>query len=100
MAAGAELIANLEAALAVGLVILLAFELWLWRRARPGSIDAFYIGISAGLASAMLLNTVPGVLWPEASSIRIAGLVAGVILMSAVIIALVRRRRAASTPGH
>jgi membrane protein CcdC involved in cytochrome C biogenesis len=85
--------AVLAAVLAGNLLLLI----WLWRRARPGSGDAIFLPPFALLSAGILLELLPGLLWPNATTVRVAGWIASLILTTiGVVMTLQRRRRLTS----
>jgi hypothetical protein len=81
-----------QAGLAIAMGCNLLLFVWLWSRARPGSGDAIFSPAGALLSAAMLVGILPGLLWPAASGLRIAGAIAS-IAMTVVSLNIVQRRR-------
>jgi len=76
----------------------LGLNLWLRRRAAAGSADEFFAGVGALVTGGIVIGALPGLLWPEASGIRIAAAAATIVLNVVAIFALVQRQRAAGKP--
>lgn len=67
--------------------------IWLWRRARPGSGDAIFLPPFALLSAGILLELLPGLLWPNDRTVHIAGSIASLVLTTIGVVMVVQRRR-------
>jgi hypothetical protein len=85
--------AIVPAALAIAMAISLALWLERWFRAPPESATAAFAPVGALLSISMLVGILPGVFWPDASAIRMAGSIASVLVATTAIVIAVRRRR-------
>lgn len=83
----------------MGLALLLGANLliglWAWARAKPGSGDAMVAPSTVLTTVGMLVGIAPGVLWPDSDRARIAGTAISLILLTALVVMHIRRRRAA-----
>jgi hypothetical protein len=90
---------GVQIGLAVLFAVLLGADVWMGYRALPGSADAFFAKVGALLCTGFLIVTVPGLLWPEASSLRIAVAVTGIVPLVVAGILLSRRKRVSRNAG-
>jgi hypothetical protein len=94
--------AETQSAIAIGLGASLFLCLWVWYRARPGSdkappqgtMDAVLVAVAPGIAlltAAMLLDKLPRVFWPAAEGLQRAGSIAGLVVITGLVVIQVRR---------
>ena len=82
---------NSQAVLAIVIGANLVLCLWVRYRARPGSGEAQLMTVVALLMVAMLVGILPGLFWPDAEGIHIAGSIASLILTMGVAVTQIRR---------
>jgi hypothetical protein len=71
----------------------LLFCSWLWWRAKPDSADAMVLPTLLLLSGGMLIGIVPRLFWPSAGGIHVAGSIASAVVVIAITVVQIRRRR-------